>query len=1007
MNTKGILICLLLFVVMFSVVGAATQDAETKGIIQITEAKQVNGALEIGGTITNACKGMRLGLLVYNPQGEIEYVNQLTLTSADKNGETEYSFPALYTDMQFENCTAVVRADGYGKAQKTIDAVESLSFYVSPQGSDFNKGTFESPFASVEAAKNAVRRLKSSNGGLLPADVTVYLRGGVYPIYQTISFTEEDSGTNGHVVTYCAYRDEVPHLVGTKRIFNKWTKGENGVWISTTTPMGNYDMQSLSDGNGMVGISARFPDEGYLSAKKVYNPSNSNGSLSSFAIRTEDNVPEISDTSSLFVSIWPNGPGWHNWENRVESVKSIESGSDGRIVNFYGDISSTAINNGARYYLRGAEEFLNQPGEFYYNRTTGTLKFIPPNGFEMTETTPIYASSAVSVLKFEGKYGDGQDGRVADGKPVEVVENIVISGLDISGTGRVSAISMEGAGNIEISKCQIHDCLNTGIGTSNAVSGLKIDSNKLSNIGGTGIYLAMQGVPGGVQTKDSYVGDSTITNNYIENVGTFYHAAGAIEILASKNNYVANNTVKGSGRFGIRIGGSYSREALIGQTIEGELVTAENVDEFRRSYGNVVEFNDISDCMTDSQDGGALYTYSTYGNVLRYNRIHDMSNGYVGHSSYAFGIHLDGNSDGNLVYGNTVDNLGSDIGAYIRAVLHVNGSDNEIQNNIFANNQLNENDSVGTVDLYSIAKNNDFQKNVVYNSGLNIIESYYSDAIESSDKNIYGADNGSISFRITSPEKEMSFEQWQAMGFDANSMNSIPGFIDGANGDFRFSKDGKAHSMGINEVLRQNIGVTADYPFSESADYEKLFVKSEKDDKNSGVITVFKGEDVRISGLVRNEKGFVERNADISFATDDTDIISVSRDGLIHPLTAGAAKITASAGNLNTEIFVEVKDSRIRFENAEGKEIGSIKGESFVKGIIDISDMPDADIKPMMAIYDSGRFVYVQSEYSVSDNKIYISIDLTGIKESFDELRLFCWEDFTLTPLYKSEQLVK
>ena len=497
MNTKGILICLLLFVVTFSIVGVATQNPETRGIIQITEAKQENGVLEICGTITNARKGTELGLLVYNPDGKIEYVNQLTLMSGNQNGETAFSFPALSTDKRFEKYTAVVRAEEYGKAQKTIEVVGTLSFYVSPDGSDFNKGTFDSPFATVNAAKNAVRRLKSANGGLLPADVTVYLRGGVYPVYQTISFTEDDSGTNGHTVTYCAYRDEIPRLVATKRMFNKWTEGENGVWISNTTPMGNYDMQSLSDGKSLVGISARFPDQGYLSAKKVYNPSNSYGSLSSFAIRTEDNVPEISDIQSLFVSIWSNGPGWYNWTNYVESVKSIENGAGGRIVNFYGDISSTPINNGARYYLRGAEEFLNQPGEYYYDRNSGTLKFIPPSGFNMTENTVIYASSTTPVFYFMGKFGDGVDGRPADGKPVESVENIIISGLDISGTGRASAISISGAENIEISGCNIHDCINTAIGASNAVSGLKIDSNKLSNIGGAGVYLAMQGVAGG------------------------------------------------------------------------------------------------------------------------------------------------------------------------------------------------------------------------------------------------------------------------------------------------------------------------------------------------------------------------------------------------------------------------------------------------------------------------------------------------------------------------------
>ena len=98
MNTKGILICLLLFVVTFSIVGVATQTPETRGIIQITEAKQENGVLEICGTITNARKGTELGLLVYNPDGK-EIVAKENSVSMLRKTEPEKAYYNCHTDI--------------------------------------------------------------------------------------------------------------------------------------------------------------------------------------------------------------------------------------------------------------------------------------------------------------------------------------------------------------------------------------------------------------------------------------------------------------------------------------------------------------------------------------------------------------------------------------------------------------------------------------------------------------------------------------------------------------------------------------------------------------------------------------------------------------------------------------------------------------------------------------------------------------------------------------------
>lgn len=55
--------------------------------------------------------------------------------------------------------------------------VLAADFYVSPQGSDQNPGTGENPFATLAAARDAVRR-RIANG--MQENITVHLAAGRY-----------------------------------------------------------------------------------------------------------------------------------------------------------------------------------------------------------------------------------------------------------------------------------------------------------------------------------------------------------------------------------------------------------------------------------------------------------------------------------------------------------------------------------------------------------------------------------------------------------------------------------------------------------------------------------------------------------------------------------------------------------------------------------------------------------------------------------------------------------
>lgn len=55
-----------------------------------------------------------------------------------------------------------------------LNAKDVIELYVSPEGSDGNKGTLEAPFKTIQKARDYIRTIK----GEMESDIFVYLRGG-------------------------------------------------------------------------------------------------------------------------------------------------------------------------------------------------------------------------------------------------------------------------------------------------------------------------------------------------------------------------------------------------------------------------------------------------------------------------------------------------------------------------------------------------------------------------------------------------------------------------------------------------------------------------------------------------------------------------------------------------------------------------------------------------------------------------------------------------------------
>jgi len=101
------------------------------------------------------------------------------------------------------------------------------ALYVSAEGNDSWAGdSISKPFATVQKARDTIRAKKRKGG--LAKPVTVYIRGGLYELSETLVFAPEDSGTESCPITYTAYKNEKPVISGSRKITGPWKdyKGE-------------------------------------------------------------------------------------------------------------------------------------------------------------------------------------------------------------------------------------------------------------------------------------------------------------------------------------------------------------------------------------------------------------------------------------------------------------------------------------------------------------------------------------------------------------------------------------------------------------------------------------------------------------------------------------------------------------------------------------------------------------------------------------------------------------
>lgn len=535
-----------------------------------------------------------------------------------------------------------------------------IDLYVSPAGNDGNPGSLERPFRTLERARDAVRAAKAG----AERNIVVYLRSGFYSIDRTFTLSAEDSGWPQAPVVYRSFKGERAVISGGVSL-KRWTKTDSGLWKTRTTLP---DFRQLYV-NGRRAIRAR----GAVPARSRFEGSS--------AIFIED----------ARLAQWQNPQDVElvfdvQWERNILKVLKIEPSGSGVLLSMLEPYFTLARMKegkqiGLPTHIENARELLDEPGEWYLDRSAHEVYYKPRSGENM-ETIEVIAPALeqlvelkgtldrpVHDIRFEGitfAYGTWlQPSRIGH---VDVQANFTmpqtnllirsVAGFSAFGPGPAQLspvlihavrspanVVLDAAKSIRFERCVFTHLGGAGLDIRNGSQDNLVSGSKFEDIAGTAIQIG-DVTDHHPQDPRAVVRNNRVSNCYINDVANQYLAGVGIFGGYTEGTTIAHNEITNLPYSGISIGWGWGETDAGGGGYYQPVV----FDTPTVSRNNRVEYNYVHNVMQLLWDGAGIYTLGDMpGTIVRGNHVHDNP-GVPG------GIYLDEGSarievTGNLVYG--------------------------------------------------------------------------------------------------------------------------------------------------------------------------------------------------------------------------------------------------------------------------------------------------------------------------------------------------------------------
>ncbi len=513
-------------------------------------------------------------------------------------------------------------------------------------------GSAEHPFATLTAARDAIRARGTSDASQEP--VTVLIAPGDYRFTAPFELNEADSGTSDAPITYRAAQPLKTRFIGgislSPSAFKPLTETGTPIEPDVLPHIRVCDLSALHPDpfppfpNSYQGRPVPpwlYVDGESMTLARWPNADAPNQGWATFTQAIDNGLPKpdaedpalrkIHPGSFVFATnrhwdigagVWLRGYWTHDWSDQVIRIASFDA-EKGIIAlsapHVFGINAGTWGAKERRFYALNTLRELDAPGEWFLDRKQNRLYLYPPRE---APGEIVLATLNEPLLR------------------MRKTRHVTFTGIDFA-YSHADMIRLEQTEKVEIAGCRIRNTAGGGISVNG--SGNIVRSCDLSIIGTTGIYLS------GGDRQRLIPAHNLAENNHIHHYGLF------------QRTYAPGVGANGCGQI--------VRNNLIHDAPHNAILYGGNEHRFER--------NEIFRVVMETGDAGAFYTgrdWTSQGNILRHNYIHHLGGGDADHVN-TMGIYLDDCDCGDTLEGNVFWKAG-------RAIMIGGGRDNPVINNL-------------------------------------------------------------------------------------------------------------------------------------------------------------------------------------------------------------------------------------------------------------------------------------------------------------------------------------
>lgn len=662
--------------------------------------------------------------------------------------------------------------------------VMAADLYVAPQGDDgwsgqlptINEARNDGPLATLSAALDRARSLRAAQPQR-NKPIVIQLRGGRYELTKPIELTPADSGTASSPLIIEAHPAESPILSGGSAITD-WKVGEDGRWRTMIPQVksGTFHFTHLIV-DDQRRDRTRLPKKGYYRIADALPPSPAaqNRGFDQFVYAGDELRSDWTNLSHVEVQTI------HIWSASRLPIRAMDPAK--KVVQFAGRTRGMAnwmtLGKNHRYVVWNVREALSEPGEWYLDRPTGELTYIPRTG-ESPQKTQVIMPRLEQLLLIRGDLASGK-----------FVEHVTFKGITFAHAnwmmpaeglslpqGEInvqSAVELTGAKHLAFERCAIRHVGGYAVTFGAGCRDSRLESCELFDLGGGGVKIGTASSSVGWGPQDKAIAspgkdESLITQHItvrdctIAHGGRLHPAALGIWIGDAHHNTIEHNDIFDFYYTAISVGWVWG---------------------YRPSAAthNRIEFNHIHTIGRGVlSDMGGVYTLGVSpGTSVSHNVIHDIHAFDYG----GWGLYTDEGSTGIVMRDNLV--YRTKTGGFHQHY----GKENLITNNIFAFSIIDQIQRSRVEEHLTFT----FKHNIVIHDRGNLLGKNWADKNVKLDENLYWHTGGADAVKFPG---NRTLDQWrQASGHDAKSIVADPLFIDVTKDDFRLKDGSPATQVGF------------------------------------------------------------------------------------------------------------------------------------------------------------------------------------------------------------------